>query len=111
MGKNKQETREDVFKRLNRYYFLETYYVSPEFKNTEEEHEWVKNNTFKAIITDKTKNAGYDFEIERRLSILEVNKPYTVKHMSVSQSSGTVTLEEFPDKYFNTVAFEYYIEN
>ena len=104
---NKRKKDREVFEKLNAYYHKRTYWGSGEI--TQEEEDWVNNNTFKCVVTEETKNNGWPSDKEEVAKYLEAGKEYTVFDMSVGQSSGTVRLVEFPNRAFNTVNFKYYI--
>lgn len=99
----------EIFNRLNRYYFHKTYNMVK--KITQEDEDWIANNTFKCKITEATKNNGWEGAAERLFKNLELNKVYTLESMSIGQSSGDVFLVEVPGIGFNTVNFEYHIDN
>ena len=105
------------FGRLMQFYFRLNYgnlvYNDGSVDNIihKEEFEWRDNNTFKAVVTEGTVNNGYNSDSKQVKEILEIGVVYTVIDLSVSQSSSTVRLVEFPDKSFNTVNFKIYIDN
>lgn len=103
--------RQEVFDRLVDTYFKKSYRFHEDPWN-EEDEAFLRDNVFKAIVTDESKNNGYQGILEDPYAEgIELNKPYTVNYMDVGRSSSDVILEEFPNKFFNTVNFEYYIEN
>ena len=62
------------------------------------------------------KNCGYDYDQESAAKYLKLGRQYTLKSMSVGQSSSSLTLEEFPNVSFNLIMFDdvkrtYVIEN
>jgi hypothetical protein len=57
----------------------------------------------KVVYTGK---GGYDSDVTNANLLLEVGDELTVARIDVSQSSSTVTFEEFPNKRFNTVMFK-----
>jgi hypothetical protein len=75
---------------------------------TIEETEYLYEHTFKCVVTDQTKNNGWDSDKEHVKNLLIIGKEYTLTDMNVSQSSSTLRLEEFPNESFNTVNFEIY---
>lgn len=75
-------------------------------KVTEEEQHYLDNNNFVCIVTDNTKNNGYDIESKWIRENLVIGKEYAFVDMKVSQSSSSLRIKEFPNKQFNTVCFE-----
>lgn len=73
---------------------------------TDEETGYLDNNDFVCVVTDETKNNGYDSESKWIQENLEIGKEYTFIDMEVGQSSSSMRLLEFPKKQFNTVCFE-----
>lgn len=75
---------------------------------TESERNYLDNNEFVCVVTEDTKNNGYDLESKWIKENLEIGKEYRFIDMEVGQSSSSMTLGEFPDKQygFNTVNFE-----
>lgn len=106
MEHNDFKVDKTLLSKLTRIYFANGYYGFMS-KITPEEKEFITNNTFKVIVTDKTKNNGYNSDMEKVKEHLELYVPYTLVSMNVDRSSGTLTLVEFPDIEFNTVNFEY----
>ncbi len=84
--------------------YFKTSYILPEMEITKREYAYIKNNTFICKVTEKTKNNGYDSDMENVKHL--VGMEFTLLDMSVSQSSSTLRLKEFPNKSFNTVNFE-----
>jgi hypothetical protein len=80
-----------------------------------EDFEWNTMNIFalhghKVKVTERTKNNGYQFDRENVAKHLEIEKPYTIDHTHVDNSSTRVFLVEFPEKNgrrpsFNSVNF------
>ena len=78
---------------------------------TEEEQNYIDNTDFVCVVTDETKNNGYDSESKWIQENLEVGKEYNFIDMEVGQSSSSLRLVEFPKKSFNTVCFEIKIKS
>lgn len=73
---------------------------------TQEEQDYLDNNEFICVVTDKTKNNGYQGNQDYIKKYLNVNVEYTLESMNVSQSSSSLKLKEVPGAQFNTVNFE-----
>lgn len=61
---------------------------------------------YKVIVTERSKNNGYDYDKEQVNRYLEVGKVYEVERTEVGRSHTDVYLKEFPDVNFNSVNFE-----
>ena len=48
---------------------------------------------------------GYSSDVKHCDTVLIVGKVYTVDSTEVSSSSTSITLKEFPNKWFNSVCF------
>jgi hypothetical protein len=88
-------------------YFRKSYIMGDKFKNTQEDLDFIENHQFKVVVTDKTKNNGYQGDKDLVTELLELNKPYNLKSMDVGRSSSTIELVEFPNRNFNSVNFEF----
>lgn len=75
---------------------------------TNEEWDYVLNNKFHCVVTEKTKNNGYERDKKQVLKHLKIGRKYTLDAMNVGQSSSTLVLKEFPRMTWNTVNFEIY---
>jgi hypothetical protein len=64
-------------------------------KNSPEDLALLKNNTFKVIVTDKSKKNGYVNDSDKVAKNLELYKPYELEIMYVGQSSSTIKLVDF----------------
>ena len=91
--------------KLIRIYFKKCYYGFGTI--SEEEELFLKENI---ILVKPHTNAGYKGDQEYIKNNLDLNKEYTLLDMSVSQSSSTLRLKEFPLKSFNTINFSYRIK-
>ena len=96
-------TSEKILDRLIGIYFRICYMGFGE--NTEEDEEYIEQN----IVCIPTGTGGYAMDKEYIAENLELGKEYKLDHMSVSQSSSSLFLVDFPNKSFNTVCFEYKI--
>ena len=94
------ENKKDELDKLIGVYFKKCYLGFGEI--TEEEQGYLDDNVF--ICTPTGKN-GYQGDKDHINKHLEIGKEYTLKSMNVSQSSSTLTLNEFPLTEFNTVCF------
>lgn len=73
---------------------------------TPEEESFITDNDFIFVVTDKTKNNGYSYDSDKVAEYLTVGTEYTLKAITVHQSSTDIWLEEIPDIRFNSVNFE-----
>lgn len=60
----------------------------------------------KVMVTEGTKNSGYNPDKEKVAEHLQLDVPYTVRHTEVDRCSTRIYLKEFPDMNFNSVSFE-----
>lgn len=88
-------------------YFRKSYSMGPQYKITQDELDFIEKNQFYVVVTEKTKNNGYQGDKDQVAEMLEVNKPYELKSMDVGRSSSTIELVDFPYKNFNSVNFEF----
>lgn len=95
---------EEIKEKLMGIYFKKCYMGFGEV--TDEEQDYINNNDFVCVVTDETKNNGYDIESDWIKENLEIGKEYNLIDMNVGRSSSTLRLVEFPNKEFNTVCFE-----
>ena len=75
---------------------------------TQEEQDYLDSHDFVCVVTEQTKNNGYEAESKWIQENLEIGKEYTFVDMEVGQSSSCLTLAEFPKRQFNTVCFDIY---
>ena len=100
--------REEVTQELIGIYFKRSYMGFGEV--TQEEQHYIDDNHFVCVVTDETKNNGYDIESKWIQENLTIGREYTFVDMEVGRSSSSLRIEEYPDKSFNTVCFEIYIK-
>ncbi len=96
-------SKEGIREKLIDIYFKKCYMGFGEV--TEEEEDFISQE-IKCI---PTKRNGYDIDKEHIREHLEVGKEYVLESMNVGQSSSSLTLKEFPTLSFNTVCFEFNI--
>ncbi len=94
-----------IFDKLINIYFKKCYYGFG--VPSEEDESFIKENT---IIVKPHLNGGYKLDIQHIQEKLDLEKEYTLLDMSVSQSSSTLRLKEFPYTSFNTVNFTYRLD-
>lgn len=99
----------EVTRKLLDFYYKLTY--TGVGSNTQEDFDWVDNNTFKCVVTEQRAKNGYQYDQDKVAQHLVIDKPYTLLDMNVSRSSSTLRLKEFPNITFNTVNFKIYLDN
>lgn len=61
---------------------------------------------YKVKVTEKTKNNGYQYDVNKVKEHLELNEIYTVEKTVVDNFNTDVYLQEIPGIRFNSVNFE-----
>lgn len=64
----------------------------------------------RVIVSKQTAHNGYDTQKENVEKHLEIGKIYNIESTSVSQSSTSIVLKQFPDKNWNSVNFIDYVD-
>ena len=100
----KYKTSKSIKDNLIAINFKKSYFGFGEI--TEEEDLFLKQD-FKVVVTENTKNNGYKIDSENVKEYLQLNHPYILDEMQVSQSSSSLSLKEFPNRWFNTSNFEF----
>ena len=103
LTKTNKMSKEEIGEKLIDIYFKKCYMGFGEV--TEEEEDFISQE-IKCI---PTRRNGYDIDKEHIREHLEVGKEYVLESMNVGQSSSSLTLKEFPTLSFNTVCFEFNI--
>lgn len=87
-------------------YFRMNYFNYGE--NSPEDISFLRENTFKVIITRETWHNGYSLDSDQlHKNGMTINTPYTLKSMSVGRSNSNLELLEVPGVYFNSVNFKF----
>lgn len=98
-------TGEQIQSKLMAYWFIKSYsFVSEHFHT---DNEFIEKHDFYVIVTKDSARNGYDFDKKLVLTTLKLNEKYKIKSMSVSQSSSSVELCDFPGINFNSINFEF----
>lgn len=98
-------TSEHILDRLISIYFKQSGYLGS-ILILPEEQDFINQ---KILVKPLFKN-GYETEIETMKQYLE-NKWYKLHDMNVGRSHSELQVKEVPNKWFNTVSFEYKIED
>lgn len=101
------KTDKELAGKVLQIYFRKSYIMGERFVNSQEDLDFIEKNEFKVIVTDNTKNNGYQGDKDRVAELLELNKPYVLKTMDVGRSYSTIELVDFPNIHFNSVNFEF----
>lgn len=87
-------------------YFRMNYFGMGE--NGPEDIAFLHENKIQVIITRETWHNGYSSDSDKlHKNGMTINTPYTLKSMSVGQSSSTIELVERPNVDFNSVNFKF----